>query len=107
MGTCASIRREFPLWIGESEYIKNGCKVDQRKGGNVALLDMPWLSKFRTMPGNERDLTPLSDSRVSPTGGFTIALEDQDSGVRTIVKWLGGEDEIDCEGKLSLYSTLS
>lgn len=55
--------------------------MDQRKGGNVALLDMTWLSKFRTMPGNERDLTPLSDSRVSPTGGFTIALEDQDSGV--------------------------
>lgn len=67
--------REFPFMIGESKYRKYWWKMNERKRGNVAFLDMTWLSQFRTMPGNERDLVPLLGSRVSLTRGFTIAPE--------------------------------
>lgn len=47
--------------------------MDNRKEGKMALWDMTWLSKFRNMPGNERDLAPLADSGASPRRGFTSA----------------------------------
>lgn len=70
----------FPLGIGESEYIENGLKT---KGKGAKRLPWTWLSCLSLELSWKWDLTPLSDSRASPTmvqagGGFTTALEDQD-----------------------------
>lgn len=70
----------FPLETGESKYTENGFKTKE-KGAKW----LPWTSLGRLSLGLswKGDLTPLSDSRASPTmvgagDGFTTALEDQD-----------------------------
>lgn len=85
----------------------------RKEGGRETWLAGHDCTKFRTLPGTASDLTPLSDSRASPRKDFTSALEESSCflWMRTrtrvwtpvaIVKWLGEEEEIDCEDKLSL-----
>lgn len=94
---------------GKGELRKNRPKVGNRR-------EM-WLSKFRTKLEDERHLTPWSDSRTSPWRALTTALQESSFlWIRTrtpvwtpvtIVKWLGGEDEKDCEDKLIFESRIS